>query len=318
MRAPLALVVFVLVSATAHAQAWLPAKGEGTVSVLFSNTLSTKHYLPNVAYDRGHIDANSVLFDVTYGVTDRLAITVGLPMVTSRYRGNFPHRPITLDDGNWHTSAQDYRFNVRYNVVRGAVQITPFAGSEIPASDYQYFAHAAPGRQLKEALAGVSVGRLFAELGLVVQGQYAINISQGALDYARRYSTASFESAYFVTPSFRVIGTTSGRIGHTGIDLPVNGALLTPDQFLHHDQISRESFMNVGAGAAFSLSDSTDLFFGYTRTVTGRNTHATDRGLSLGLSWSFGRATGDGGALASRDRQQGSLVRCACEKKTGA
>jgi hypothetical protein len=76
--------------------------------------------------------------------------------------------------------------------------------------------------------------------------------------------------------------------------------------------------MNVGAGAAFSLSDSTDLFFGYTRTVTGRNTHATDRGLSLGLSWSFGRATGDGGALASRDRQQGSLVRCACEKKTGA
>lgn len=63
MRTPLALVVFVLVSATAHAQAWLPAKGEGTVSVLFSNTLSTKHYLPNVAYDRGHIDANSVLFD---------------------------------------------------------------------------------------------------------------------------------------------------------------------------------------------------------------------------------------------------------------
>jgi hypothetical protein len=286
--------------------------------VLFSNTLSTKHYLPNVAYDRGHIDANSVLFDVTYGVTDRLAITVGLPMVTSRYRGNFPHRPITLDDGNWHTSAQDYRFNVRYNVVRGAVQITPFAGSEIPASDYQYFAHAAPGRQLKEALAGVSVGRLFAELGLVVQGQYAINISQGALDYARRYSTGSFESAYFVTPSFRVIGTTSGRIGHTGIDLPVNTtAVLSPDQFLHHDQISRESFMNVGAGAALSLTDSTDLFFGYTRTVTGRNTHATDRGLSLGLSWSFGRRGGDD-ALASRDSREGSLVRCVCEKKAGA
>jgi hypothetical protein len=312
-----ALIVSMCVSAPVQAQAWLPAKGEGTVAAVFSNTLSTKHYLPNVAYDRGHIDANSVLFDVTYGLTDRMAVTVGLPMVTSRYRGNFPHRPITLDDGNWHTSAQDFRMSVRYNIVQGPVQVTPFAGTELPANDYQYFAHAAPGRQLKEGLAGVSLGRLFAELGLVVQGQYAINISQGAIGYARRYSTASFESAYFVTPSFRVIGTTSGRIGHTGIDLPLNIGLLTPDQVLHHDQISRESFFNVGGGAALSLSDSTDLFFGYTRTVTGRNTHATDRGLSLGLSWSFGRRVG-GDAVASRDTRQGSLVRCVCEKKTGA
>jgi hypothetical protein len=317
VRGTVMFALLTLVSAPAYAQAWLPAKGEGSVSVLFSNTLSTKHYLPNVAYDRGHIDANTMLFDVTYGLTDRMAVTVGLPTVTSRYRGNFPHRPITLDDGNWHTSAQDFRFNLRYNVVRGTVQITPFVGSEIPATDYQYFAHAAPGRQLKEGLAGVSIGRLFAELGLVVQGQYAINISQSALDFARRYSTASFESAYFVTPRLRVIGTTSGRIGHTGIDLPVNGALLPPDQFLHHDQISRESFFNVGAGAAVTLTESTDLFFGYTRTLTGRNTHATDRGLSLGLSWSFGRRGGDD-PLASRDSREGSLVRCVCEKKTKA
>jgi hypothetical protein len=318
MRAPLALVVFVLASATAHAQAWLPAKGEGTVSVLFSNTLSTKHYLPDVTYDFGHIDANTMLFDVTYGLTDKLAVTMGLPMVTSRYRGTFPHRPITLDDGNWHTTAQDFRFSVRYNVARGPIQVTPFAGTELPSTDYQFYAHAAPGRGLKEALAGISVGRLFAELGLVVQGQYAINLSQGALDYARRYSTASAEAAYFVTPAFRVISTASGRIGHTGIDLfPDSGRVLATEVFQHHDQISRESFFNVGGGAALSLTESTDLFFGYTRTVTGRNTHATDRGVSLGLSWSFGRPGGDS-ALASRDSREGSLVRCVCEKKAGA
>jgi hypothetical protein len=67
-----------------------------------------------------------------------------------------------------------------------------------------------------------------------------------------------------------------------------------------------------------SLSDTTDLFFGYTRTVTGRNTHATDRGLSLGLSWSFGHGPGGSETLASRDSRQGSLVRCVCQKKTGA
>ena len=314
--AALALVVFSVTSSTAYAQAWLPAKGEGTVSVLFSNTLSTKHYLPNVTYDRGHIDANTMLFDVTYGLTDRVAVSVGLPMVTSRYRGDFPHRPITLDDGNWHTTAQDFRMNVRYGLTRGAIQVTPFAGTELPANDYQYFAHAAPGRQLKEGLAGVSVGRLFAELGLVLQGSYAINISESALDYARRYSTASVESAYFVTPSLRVMATASGRIGHTGINLPPTAGALTPEQFLHHDQISRESFLNAGTAIAVSLTDTTDLFLGYTRTLTGRNTHATDRGLSIGMSWSFGTRRG-GESLASRDAREGSLVRCVCEKKTG-
>jgi hypothetical protein len=317
MRAALTLVVFLAAASTASAQAWLPAKGEGSVSVLFSNTLSKRHYLPDVAYDRGHIDSNTMLFDVTYGLSDRLAVTVGLPVVTSRYRGSFPHRPITLDDGAWHTSPQDFRMNVRYNVARGPLQVTPFIGSELPANDYPYFAHAAPGRQLKEVLAGVSAGRLFAELGLVLQGQYAMNFSEGALDYARRYSTASIESAYFVIPALRVMASASGRIGHTGIDLPVNGALLTPDQFLHHDQISRERFFNVGGGVAITLNETTDLFVAYTRTVTGRNTHATDRGLSLGMSWSFGRARG-GETLASRDTRQGSLVRCLCEKKTGA
>ena len=38
MRAALMLVVFLFTSSTAFAQAWLPAKGEGNVSVLFSPT----------------------------------------------------------------------------------------------------------------------------------------------------------------------------------------------------------------------------------------------------------------------------------------
>ena len=40
-----------------------------------------------------------MLFDVTYEISDRLAVTAGLPVVMSAVRGNFPHRPITLDDG---------------------------------------------------------------------------------------------------------------------------------------------------------------------------------------------------------------------------
>ena len=131
-------------AATARAQAWLPAKGEGTVSVLFTNVLSKDHYLPDERFDFGHIDSNTMLFDVTYGVSDRLAVTAGLPVVMSRYRGSAPHRPITLDDGAWHTTAQDFRFGLRYGLARGPVMVTPFIGTDLPSVDYEFYAHAAP------------------------------------------------------------------------------------------------------------------------------------------------------------------------------
>lgn len=307
----------IIVSATAgpaHAQAWLPAKGEGTVSVLFSNVLSKDHFLPDTRYDFGHIDANTFLFDVTYGISDRVALSVGLPLVISRYRGDLPHRPITLDDGRWHANLQDVRFGLRYNAIRGPLMVTPFVGSDLPSNDYEFYTHAAPGRGLKEVHAGVAAGKLFAGLGLVVQGRYAHAFSERALDeFPRRYSLVALETAYFLTPSVRLLAMTSGRIGHTGIDLsPDAGSVLPFEVFYHHDRISRESYWNVGGGAGVSLTDTLDLFGSFTTTVTGRNTHAVNRGLSIGVSWSFARARAP--ALFSRDAREGTLVRCLCQK----
>ena len=55
-----------------------------------------------------------------------------------------------------------------------------------------------------------------------------------------------------------------------------------------------------------------DLFGAFTTTVQGRNTHAVSRGLSIGVSWSFGLE--DDTTLTSRNRQTKSLARCVCEK----
>lgn len=313
LRAVVWLIVMCGSVATARAQAWLPAKGEGTVSVLFTNVLSKDHYLPDQRFDFGRIDSNSVLFDVTYGISDRLAVTAGLPVVMSRYDGTAPHRPITLDDGAWHTTSQDFRFAVRYGLVRGPVVVTPFIGTDLPSVDYEYFAHAAPGRGLKELHAGVTAGRLFANLGLVVQGRYSLTFSEGALDRSRRYSLASLEGAFFLTPRVRLLAMTSSRIGHTGIDLaPDSGRVLPAEVFRYHDQISRESYLNLGGGAAVSVTDAWDLFGSLTTTLTGRNTHTVNRGMSLGVTWSFG---GPGALIrASRDARDGRLVKCLCQK----
>jgi hypothetical protein len=155
--------------------------------------------------------------------------------------------------------------------------------------------------------------RTRADLGLVVQGRYSLAFSEGVLDQSRRYSAASIEAAYFLTPSVRLLAMTSSRIGHTGIDLrPDSGRVLPAEVFFHHDQISRESYLNLGGGAAISLTDTWDLFGSFTTTVTGRNTHAVDRGISLGLAWSFGGPAAF--ARASRDAREGTLVKCLCQK----
>jgi len=312
-----AAVVFVLaaMSRPVAAQALLPAKGEGTVSLLFTSIASHDHFLPDRRYDFGQIDANTLLADVTYGLTDRLAVTFGVPIVVSRYRGSAPHRPVTLDDGSWHATTQDLRFNVRYNVTREHLVVTPFVGTDMPSRDYEFYAHAAPGRRLMELAGGVSVAKLFAAPGIVLQGRYALTFSEGVLDRSRRFSVASIEGGYFLTPSIRLLAMTSARIGHTGINLyPDTGRVLPLEIFLHHDQISRESFVNVGGGAAYALTERTDVFGAYTTTVFGRNTHAVNRGLSVGVSWSFGGPGGDQALIADDGPREGSLVRCLCEK----
>ena len=116
-----------------------------------------------------------------------------------------------------------------------------------------------------------------------------------------------------MTPSLRLIGTIAGRIGHTGIDIyPDSGRTLPQELFVQHDRITRESHWTIGGGAGISLTDRTDLFASFTTTLTGRNTHAINRGLSLGVSRSFGRSSEP--ALSARDAREDTIVRCLCQK----
>jgi hypothetical protein len=90
---------------------------------LFQNLFVEKHLLPDgTAIDVGHIRTRNLLFDVTYGVTNRLTISANLPS----------HRPDTMAFGltsvtgssRWmmvrmHGTWQDFRIDVRYKFTRG-------------------------------------------------------------------------------------------------------------------------------------------------------------------------------------------------------
>jgi hypothetical protein len=310
----------------ARAQAFLPAQGEGSASFLFQDQLFRYHFAATQAVDVGPIDAKTFLFDVTYGLTDRVAITLGLPIVATRYTGPAPHPlpdfsgPTPLDDGTWHASAQDFRFDIRYNVTRNlfdkGIIVTPFVGSILPSHDYPYFAHAGFGRKLRELQFGVSAAKLFERgiPGLLIQARYGYGFVERVVDISHNRSVASVELAYFVTPKLRVIGMTGGQVTHGGIDFfgAPSRALLTTEQFLHHDQIQRENMLAVGAGVSYSLSDSFDLFASLARNVAQRNGHGLARGLSFGASWSFSTAWAKKQSVATS--AENSLGRCLCEK----
>jgi hypothetical protein len=323
---PMAMAVH---ASPVRAQAYLPPKGEGSVSVMFQDMGVTYHFLPAIPVDRGHIRGESLFVDVTYGLTDKVAVSIGIPWIASKYTGLTPHPlvdssgPIPvfygaspLDDGTYHGTFQDFRFDVRYNVTKRGLVLTPFAGSIMPSHDYTYFAHAAPGRDLRELQVGVLAAKMLDVLvpGLFVQSRYAYGFTEKALDISHNRSNMDLEVGYFLTPKLRLLGLGTAQLTHGGVDLSLNSRVdLGPLLWSHHDQIDRVNYLNLGGGMAYSLTQTVDIFGSLIRNVAQRNGHALDHGLSLGLSWSFSTAPAGDRAIASAEH---SLVRCACEKGT--
>src|SRR5690242_17926811 len=90
-RAAATAAIVLLAAAPARGQAFVPARGEGAVSVMYQDQFFRYHFSPTTATDAGQIWAKSTLFDVTYGLTDKIAVSVALPLVATRYSGPSPH-----------------------------------------------------------------------------------------------------------------------------------------------------------------------------------------------------------------------------------
>jgi hypothetical protein len=307
----------------AEAQAWLPSAGEGTVSIQWQNVFSKDHFVPTTPVDIGHIDSHALVFDVTYGLTDKVAVDVSLPFIASKYDGPQPH-PTALDDGAYHGALQDFRLAVRYNLHAGRFAVTPYIGSIVPSHNYEYYAHAAPGRRVAEMQVGAYVARLLdaAIPGAFVQARVGYGLMQQVADINHSRAMLDLELGDFVTERFRVFGIGSGQVTFGGIDIPLLGPNSLPMSLQpHHDRIDRTDFLNVGGGASFSIRDSVDVFGSIVTNVANRNGHATNRGIDVGISWTFKRAGAPSArdlaraaAATDRDAEARALVKCVCQR----
>src|SRR4026208_1588609 len=74
----IAILTASLIPSAASAQAWLPQRHEGSVSVLFQHLFVTDHLLGDgTAVDVGHITTDNMLVDATYGRTSKQAGSQG-------------------------------------------------------------------------------------------------------------------------------------------------------------------------------------------------------------------------------------------------
>ena len=151
------MVVGLAVAPDAFAQAWVPEKGGGSVSVAVQELNVKKHYATTTQVDAGHINTVVLLADVTYGITDKLAFNLAIPFVSSAYAGPKPHPGTDVDNGEFHSAFTDVRFSVRYNVSRKGAVFTPYIGSIVPSHDYAFYGHSAAGERLRELQVGTFV-----------------------------------------------------------------------------------------------------------------------------------------------------------------
>ncbi len=305
-RTRLALLAGVLAAcgaAPVGAQAWLPPKGEASISLGYGSVFVNKHYLGTslapgdaVENDFGHIRSQNFEIALGYGLSDRLAVSVALPYILTKYYGTpgqnfFPHT-ISVDDGGYHGTFQDYKFSLDYQALRGPVAVAPFFAAVIPSHSYTYFAHSAVGRDLREYLVGSSFGSRLDRLlpGSYAELTYSYAFVERVLGVHHDRSNAFLELGYFLTPSLSVRGIGTGFYTHGGLVFQAADQLPPPDVFLHHDQIDHESGISVGGGLSYVLTGSTEVYAAYLTQVQGRGGHKIKDSFSLGVSYSFSPA----------------------------
>ncbi|HYV40254.1 MAG TPA: hypothetical protein VEO02_00535 [Thermoanaerobaculia bacterium] len=293
-------VLLNLFSAPARAQAWLPPKGEASLAVGYGDIFVNRHYLgtsanpgDNVENDFGHIRSQSFQIALGYGLSDRLAVSVALPYILTKYYGTpdqnfFPHT-ISVDDGHYHGIFQDFRVDLDYQLLRGPIAVAPFVAAVIPSHSYTYFAHSAAGKALHEYLLGSSFGARLDKLlaGSYVELTYSYAFVERVLGIHHDRSNGFLELGYFLTPSLSVRGIGTGVYTHGGIVGKAADQPPPPEIFLHHDQIGHESGISVGGGLSYVLTGSTEVYASYLTQVQGRGGHKIKDSLSFGVTYNF-------------------------------
>jgi hypothetical protein len=288
----LALGAGLATASEGRAQAWVPPAGAGSVDILFQRIDNTGHVLYDGSTDQvGSIDA-SIFVGAEYGLTDRLAVSGGIPLVFARFTSPPeqvpPGVPVLPVDACrcWHAAWQDVSFSARYRLGSGGFALTPILSAGVPSHAYPYRGEAVAGRRLTELRLGLAAAR---QLGgpsgrWAIQGIYNYAVVGRAAGIGTNRSDATADLSWHATTPLSVRGFASFQRIHGGLTVR---DITTRELFEEHDRLLRDNNVRVGVGAAYSLRR-LDIFGSYIHYLWGRNSHR-GHAMSVGISIPFVR-----------------------------
>ncbi len=280
---------------TSTAQPWVPAEGEGTVSVFYQNYYTLGHYdLQGRPNTNGATHSKAMAVDLDYGVTDTIALVVGVPFISSKYTGppsyfvaGIETFPGPLDDGTYHGALQDFRVEVRRMFTAGSVALTPFVGGIVPSHEYETRGEAVPGRGRPELQLGASVGVPLDRLlpGASMHLRYGLGAAPPDEGYSSVRSLIDLEAGVSVLSRVAVRGLLAWQIRNKGPLAPELAA-----DWANHDRFIVGNFFNAGVGVTLVSSSWMDVSALWVQTVSGKNGAHRARLFTIGATWSFGGA----------------------------
>lgn len=284
----------------AAAQAFTPPRGMGAFTLAWQYVDNTGHRLSDGYFNAaGQSVSTSVLLELDYAVTNRLAATVGIPYVFAKYTGaNAPNSGLPVDTCRcWNSRFSDISAAVRYRLGNDAWAITPTARLGQPSHAYPYRGEAVVGKQLTEAQLGVSIGLRLTRIlpQASAQAGYSYALVERALDDISVNRSNVFANLgwaanrrLYVHASWLWQHTHGGlRAGSpTGDPFPFPGELNSPNRFAERDRLLRVRHMQVAGGISLDAGP-VDLFASYTKYVWGRDAH-NGQIFGAGMTWYFG------------------------------
>lgn len=295
--AALGLLLGLATPGAVSAQAWLPTKGEGAIGLTFGDYGFDGHFDSKgqrVPY--GGTNGLSLAGDITYGVTDRFAVTASLPFVASKFTGTFPPGVLLgpLDrDRKYHGDFQDVRGELRYMLLTGDLALTPFVGFNLPSHQYEVVGEAVPGKRTKELALGVAAGRSLGPLldKVYVQARYFFSFVEKVVPEIGQLNRSNIDLELGCSATRRLTARvfSAWQVGHGGLDL--EDMYSHPDLFRVHDRAIRTNYFNLGAGVTVQATSRVELFGAFVKTISGKNAHQA-QSLYFGAALWFGGGFG--------------------------
>ena len=285
-----ALVAVLIVPASAAAQAFTPPPRVGSVTVAWQWIDNTGHILTDGTFaQRGQSVTSSVLAELDYGITERLAATVAAPFVFAKYTGQLPPFSGLERDACrcWHQSFQDFSIAGRYRLGDEFWALTPQVRVVVPSHDYPYRGEAVVGPNLNQVLLGVSGAWRLAPALPKASLQAAYNfalVEKAGEDLRANRSNVATSLGYALTRSLYVHGGALFQKTHGGLTA-FDLAVAPPDQRAQGDRLLKMRYWHLTGGLSYSAGFA-DLFFSVEPYVWGRDTH-DGIAYPVGSTWYF-------------------------------